>query len=386
MATPSPEFHDQPTVKPPPGGHGTMKLPVPPPPPRGLFGRFRAWARRHHKALWWLHSFYALCLGMMVIFFASKGFDHARVLAATLGGAFLVMVVLFRVFGQGQQQKDRVAEKKHLKISFLGMTYILKNLYQGMLFFVLPFYWKSSSLDSINAWFVFLLGFLALLSTLDLVFDNLLMRYRVVAAIFYAVTLFAAMNLIIPAFFTNVPTIVALLSSTALSVFGFWVLNFPLRTLREKRTWAILGSVAAVAVVAVFIARFAIPPVPLYLQHQAVGLAPIEDPEDWRLELEVTRVHKKRLEDLYAISDVVMPGGEGDTFRHVWRHKKGDVAFISELAATRVPKKGDEHTVRVRSKLPKEEIESADPVGDWVVDIITTDDQIVGRMRFTVIE
>ena len=68
------------------------------------------------------------------------------------------------------------------------MTYVLKNLYQGMLFFVLPFYWKSSSLDSINAWFVFLLAFLALLSTLDLVFDNLLMRYRGVAAVFFALS------------------------------------------------------------------------------------------------------------------------------------------------------------------------------------------------------
>lgn len=372
----TPAFHDQPTVKP-----GTA-APAPPP-PSGFFGRLRAWARRNHKWLWWMHSFYALFLGFMVILFASKGFDHARVLAATLGGAFLVMVILFRVFGSGMAQKTRVAEKKHLKISFLGMTYVLKNLYQGMLFFVLPFYWKSSSLDSINAWFVFLLGFLALLSTLDLVFDNLLMRYRVVAAVFYAVTLFACANLVIPAFFSNVPTLVALLSSTALSVFGFWLLHFPLRTLREKRNWVILGSVASAAVVAVYIARFAIPPVPLYLAHNAVGLAPLDD---GRLELEVTRVHRKRLDDLYAVSDVVMPGGEGDSFRHIWRHKKGDTKFVVEKDADPVHKGTDDHTVRVRSSMPKDELEKSDPVGDWVVDIITTDDQIVGRMRFTVIE
>ena len=370
-----PGFREQPTVKP-----GT---PVPPPAPKGFFGRLKGWAHRNHKWLWWLHSFYALFLGFMVILFAAKGFDHARILAATLGGAFLVMVVLFRVFGTGMQQKAKVEEKKSLKISFLGMTYVLKNLYQGMLFFVLPFYWKSSSLDSINAWFVFLLGFLALLSTLDLVFDNLLMRYRIVAAIFYAVTLFACANLVIPAFFSNVPTIVALLASTALSVFGFWFLHFPLRTLREKRTWTILGGAAVFAMIAVYIARFAIPPVPLYLAHNSVGIAPLED---GRLELEVTRVHRKRLEDLYAVSDVVMPGGEGDSFRHVWRHKKGDLRFVVEKEADLVHKGTDDHTVRVRSKMPKEELEKADPVGDWVVDIITTDDQIVGRMRFTVIE
>ena len=374
--TNDPGFHAQPTVKP--------GSPVPePPPPKGFFGRLKAWAHRNHKWLWWLHSFYALFLGFMVILFAAKGFDHARILAATLGGAFLVMVVLFRVFGTGLQQKVRVGEKRSLKLSFLGMTYVLKNLYQGMLFFVLPFYWKSSSLDSINAWFVFLLGFLALLSTLDLVFDNLLMRYRFVAAIFYAVTLFACANLVIPAFFSNVPTIVALLGSTALSVFGFWLLHFPLRTLREKRTWMILGGAAVFAMVAVYIARFAIPPVPLYLAHNSVGIAPLED---GRLELEVTRVHRKRLEDLYAVSYVVMPGGEGDSFRHVWRHTKGDLRFVVEKDAELVHKGAEDHTVRVRSKMPKDELEKADPVGDWVVDIITTDDQIVGRMRITVIE
>src|SRR5690348_2958574 len=115
-----PGFHDQPTVKP-----GTPPPPDPaaPPPAKGFFGKIKAWAKRHHKALWWLHSAYALTLGIMVILFASKGFDYARALAATLGGAFLVMVILFRVFGQGEQQKQKRDEKKHLKIGFIGMTY-----------------------------------------------------------------------------------------------------------------------------------------------------------------------------------------------------------------------------------------------------------------------
>lgn len=376
-----PGFHEQPTLKP-----GRTETPPAEPEadePKGFVGKLKAWAKRHHKALWWLHSAYALFLGFLVILFAAKGFDYARILAATLGGTFLVMVILFRIFGQGISQKHRREEKRSLTLSFLGMTYVLKNLYQGMLFFVLPFYWKSSSFDSINVWFVFLLGTLAILSTLDLVFDNLLMRYRTVAAIYYAVTLFACANLIIPAFFSNVPTLVALLASTVASVFGFWLLHFPLRTLRERRTWAILTSVSVIAVLAMYFARFAMPPVPLYVAHNAVGLAPLED---GRLELEVTRVHKKRLDDLYAVSDIVMPGGQGDEFRHRWRHKKGDVDFRQEKDATLVHLSDDAHTVRVRSSIPREDLEKADPVGDWVVDIITTDDMIVGRMRFEVIE
>lgn len=353
-----------------------------PPPPKGMWGRIKGWLKRNERLLWWGHSVWAMFLGLMVILFAAKGFDHARILAATLGGAFLVMVVLFRVFGQGAEQKVKVGEKRALRISFLGMTYVLKNLYQGMLFFVLPFYWKSSALDSINAWFVFVLGALAILSTLDLVFDNLLMRYKVMAAIFYAVTLFACMNLVLPAFLSNIPTLVSLLASTALSVFAFWLLHFPLGTLREKRTWITIGSIAVAAMVAMYFARVAMPPVPLYVTHAGVGLGPLPD---GRLEVEVTRIHKSRLGDFYAVSDVVMPGGEGDSFRHVWRHATDSHRHRADLDAPVIHKGGDQ-TVRVRSQLPLDRLSAMDPVGDWVVDIVTTDDQIVGRTRFKVIE
>lgn len=378
----SPDFHNAPTEKrpdfPPTGPGATQQMPVEPP-PRGLFGRFKAFAKRHHALLWMMHSVYALLLGVMVMLFAAKGFEHARILAATLGGAFLMSVVLFRIFGHGREQKERVAAKKYGRIQFFGMTYFLKNMYQGMLFFLLPFYWKSSSLDSINAWFVVLLAVLAFLSTMDLVFDHLLIKYKVLAAIFYAVTLFACANLIIPAFFPNVPTLVALLSSTVLSVLGFWLLHFPLRTFLERQTWITIGAVAVAAVLAVYFARITIPPVPLYVRHGGVG---VEQLDDGRLVYEVVRVHRSRVTNLHAVTDVALPGGQGDDFRHVWRQRDGD--FRAELDARVLPG-GEPGTVRVVSSIPGDRLPS-NPVGEWTVDVVTADDQIVGRTRFTVME
>jgi len=326
-----------------------------------------------------MHSFYALFLGFMVIMFAAKGFDHARILAAVLGGAFLVMVVLFRVFGEGRQQKERVAGKALKKLQFLGMTYVLKNFYQGMLFFLLPFYWQSSSLDSINAWFVFLLGLLAFLSTMDLVFDNLLMRYKPVAAVFFGVTLFACANLVIPAFLRNVPALVALLLSASLSVIGFWLLHYPLRVFKQKGTWITLSLAVAFAVGTVYFGRGALPPVPLYITHAGVGSQPLPD---GRLSLEVTRVHRSLLTDLVAISEIALPGGEGDAFRHVWRHK--GAGFKVSTDATRIGLDA-EGSLRVTSALGRDRLPS-NPVGEWIVDTMTTDDQLVGRVRFLVIE
>jgi len=364
------------TVRPAPPSPGADE---PPRPMRGPFKRVRAFFGRHKMLLWWLHSAYALGLGVMVILFAQKGFEHARMLAATLGAAALVMLVVFRVFGHGAEQKERVDRSRGSKIRFHLITYLLKNLYQPMLFFVLPFYWKSSSLDSINGWFVFLLGLLAFLSTMDVIFDHVLVRHRALAASYYGLTLFACLNLVIPALFPNVPTLATLLTSAFLAVFGFWLLHFPLRTLTERRSWLILGTVAVAFVSLVYVGRRAIPPVPLYVQHAAVGP---ERLPDGRLALEVVSVHTSRLSDLWAVTDVALPGGEGDGFRHLWRFRDGD--FTRELATERSPGAAP-GTVRFTSALPRADL-PAKVAGRWTVDVITTDDQLVGRARFEVIE
>src|SRR5262245_48906968 len=68
--------------------------------------RLRAFLQRHGRKLWWLHSVYALGLGVTVVAFAQKGFDHARWLAVSVGAAWLLVVLFFRLFGSGRQQEQ----------------------------------------------------------------------------------------------------------------------------------------------------------------------------------------------------------------------------------------------------------------------------------------
>jgi hypothetical protein len=113
----------------------------------------------HGRKLWWLHSAYALALGAGVVAFAHKGFEHARWLAVSLGLAWLLVVLLFRLFaGQAAACAASRPSDAKTRVRFYVMTYALKNLYQGMLFFLLPFYWKSTTLDAPNVWFVGLLA------------------------------------------------------------------------------------------------------------------------------------------------------------------------------------------------------------------------------------
>lgn len=112
------------------------------PVPLALRDKARAFLARHGKKLWWLHSAYALCLGTGVVLFAQKGFQQARLLAISAGGAWLLVLLFFRLHGSGKAQASLEGAETKTKLRFYALTYALKNLYQGMLFFLLPFYWK----------------------------------------------------------------------------------------------------------------------------------------------------------------------------------------------------------------------------------------------------
>lgn len=335
--------------------------------------RARRFLKVHGRKLWWIHSLYALGIGTSVVFFAQRGYEHARWLAVTLSAAWLIGLVFFRVFSSrtGQVDQARVTNP----VPFYALTYALKNLYQGMLFFLLPFYFKSTTFLSANGWFVGLLGACAIIATLDILFDQVVFRFRVLASIFHAVTLFGCMNLALPALLPSIRTLTALVIAAALTVIGFFSLRVRAEMIKDARTLVALGGALLVAVPAAYFGRRAIPPVPMYVAHGAVGPMVLDD---GRLGMEVTRLHPAVIEKLLCVTDVVIPGGTGDHLLHVWRKNGVEVWRGADRAWF-----GPHQVVRLRSALrniPK------DLVGPWQVDVETDDGQLVGRTTFVVEE
>ncbi len=339
----------------------------------------RRFLKKHERKLWWVHTSYALALGISVVVFANKGFAHARWLIASLGAVWLLLVLFFRFFGSGaREQRFATAEKKS-RIGFLVMNYVLKNLYQGMLFFMLPFYWKSATVDSPNISFVVLIGLCALLSTLDLVFDNVLMRSKVVASVFYAVTLLGCVNLVIPAIVPDTRTIYSLLIAAAISALAFALIHIPVAALRNRLHAALLAVAVASSVTGVYFARRFIPPVPMHLSAGAVGPAVLPD---GRLAMEVTTLHASVITELLAVTDIVVPGGKGDKLVHVWR-RGGNAVHTTPEETSRV--EGEAGAIRLRSGLKGGSL-PAQLTGKWSVDVVTEDGRLVGRTNFTVTE
>jgi hypothetical protein len=341
--------------------------------------RVGGFLKKHGHKLWWVHSAYALSLGVFVVTFAQKGFHRARFLAISLVLAWFGIFFFFRLYGSGKARSGAQSFNTRDKLRFLVMTYVLKNLYQSMLFFLLPFYYKAMTFDSSNKWFVIFLGLCAILSTVDIVFDHYLMRWRAAATGFYGLTLFASLNLVIPALLPNTRTLWTLLSAAGITVLAFWFFHVPVTALKDHRHKGILaGSVLAGIAVAYF-ARAAIPPVPMHVAHGAVGPSQLAD---GRLAMEVRSLDRSVIRQLLAVTDVVLPGGHGDRLRHVWRHNGVEVSHALE-GTSRVP--GPRGTVRLRSSLAGHDL-PGQLVGPWSVDVETEDGQLVGRVAFTVTE
>jgi len=341
----------------------------------GGMHRARVFLRTHGKKLWWLHSVYALVLGCVVVAFAQKGFEHARWLSVSLGAAWLLVVAIFRLGASRAAQG--VAAPTKAKVRFFVMTYVLKSLYQGMLFFLLPFYWKSGTLGSYNVIFIVLIAVFAVLSTIDLVFDRVLMRWAVVGALFHGLTLFACLNLFIPALLPETRTLYTLLSAAGAAVIGFWTIHLRTSLVRDVRYVLLLVVSLGLGLLGAYGARRAIPPVPMYMSSGAVGPTLLPD---GRLAMEVTSLHAAVLREVIAVTDVVVPGGKGDRLVHVWRHDGVELHRAAE-ETSRV--QGPSGAVRLRSALFAENLPE-DLAGPWTVDVETDDGQLVGRVSFRV--
>jgi hypothetical protein len=339
------------------------------------FAKLRKFFAKHGHLLWWLHSAYALSFGAMVVIYAGKGYDNARWMVALLGLGWLVLVLFFRLFGTGAGQKDKIKDTK-TKVRFYVMTLALKNLYQSMLFFLLPFYYKSATFTSPNRFFVYVLGLLAVLSTVDVVFDQFLMRWKVPASIVYFFILFACLNLVLPAILPNTRTLITLLAAAAIAAVVFFTMHVPTRNLLRPIYALGLMAFIAAAVAAAYFGRRGIPPVPMYIASGAVGPSLLPD---GRLTMHVSQLHESLIQEMHALTDVLIPGGHGNNLHHVWR-REGLAVQQGPVEPSGEPPDG---TIRLRSTLRSFNL-PGDITGQWSIDVLTEDDQLVGRVAFEV--
>jgi hypothetical protein len=206
---------------------------------------------RHARAFWIAHSLWALAQGVAVAVLAEERPDYAAWVFGLLALVWGTTLFLCR--------SELVAQPGSLRIGFA--SYATRVLYQQTLFFLLPFYARSTTPTSPNLAFTLALGALAALACLDLTFDRWLRRSPAFAATFFFAVAYAALQLLLP-LAARVPYAEAQPLALVLALAAALVSLGASRgsSLRARLVGAVPAAVLAAALLA---APLLVPPAPL---------------------------------------------------------------------------------------------------------------------------
>jgi hypothetical protein len=267
------------------------------------------WLHLHQTLLWWLHSVWALAFGVGVMWLGSRNFTYLRVAilhVSFIWATSLVFPWIARAAWLPPVWRPRVQ---------LVINYFNKNFYQQLLFFILPIYALSTTLDSLNVVFLIALGACAILSTLDLIYDRHLAARRLWTAAFFGCTLFGAVAAALPILW-SVPPVAALWVAAAAAGVGIASLLVTERRLEWQRTWFAGGVMIVALALLVEYGRPAIPPAPLRLASAAFGTD--IDRRSLRLAAELEALPADYRGNVYVLTAIYAPLGLHDRVRHVW--------------------------------------------------------------------
>ncbi len=339
-----------------------------------IVGRVKETFAKHHDKLWWAHSIYALALGVGVVILAHRKFHLVKWLLVALVGIWIGLLVFQRFLSAGAEEESRT--KKGVKIAF---NYIMKNLYQQMFFFMIPFYYGATTFGSANMWFLIVITICAFLSTQDIIFDRYIMENKYLASFFYAFCLFASFNIFLP-LLGGVRNIVSLYLSGIFTLVLFSTLHFPAKQLFSRQ-----GALALAISIGLFLTllewgRRTIPPAPIRQVTSTMAVA--RDTRTGKPIGQFYRIHVDDLKNatLYCFTKIETPLKIKEDIVHVWRKLgRRKPWFQKKFKTVHSKSAAGVALVSEVSGFP------ANPVGRWMVEAMTTGGQLIGQTRFLIV-
>ena len=250
-------------------------------------------------------------------------------------------------------------------------------IHQESLFFVLPFFFITTTWNSGQLLFSGLLAGAALISIIDPLYYKWLAPKRWLFLAYHTLALFAVLLTALPIIFKLTTP-----QSYQLALAAAVLLSFPslFAIITVRRWWRgllLVGMTLAIGAGG-WLARTWVPPATLWLTEVAVtsefdnqNRAPGESIK----ELSVAQL---RSQGLFAYTAINAPRGLNERIYHVWRRDGGEVERIAlDIHGGR--KEG------YRAWTHKQNF-PADAVGRWQVQVLTEAGQMIGVLRFKVVE
>ncbi|MNG90964.1 hypothetical protein D3C79_498710 [compost metagenome] len=254
------------------------------------------------------------------------------------------------------------------------LRYATQMIHQESLFFVLPFFFITTTWNSGQLVFTGLLGAAGLISIIDPLYYKWLAPRRWLFLALHTLTLFAAL-------LTALPIILHLTTSQSfkLALVTAMLLSFPsLASSFPIQHWR-RGIMLVVLTLAVgasgWMLRSWVPPATLWMTDVAVSTQ-LENRTPGKSLSEVKASEIRA--GLYAFTAINAPRGLNERIYHVWQFNGKEVDRIAlDIHGGR--KEG------YRAWTHKQNF-PANPVGRWQVRVLTEDGQVIGVLRFRVVD
>ncbi|PYY86272.1 DUF2914 domain-containing protein [Pseudomonas sp. TKO26] len=253
------------------------------------------------------------------------------------------------------------------------LRYATQMIHQESLFFVLPFFFITTSWNSGQLVFTGLLGAAALISITDPLYYKWLAPRRWLFLALHTLTLFAALLTALPLILhlTTAQSFKLALGIAMLLSFPSLASILPIRSLRSALT--VLGITLAIGSTG-WLLRSWVPPATLWLTEDAISTQ-LQDrtPGD---SLEQVSSRQVRSDGLYAYTAINAPRGLDERIYHVWQFNGSEVDRIA--LDIRGGRKEGYRAWSHKQNFP------ANPAGNWQVRVITEDGQVIGVLRFEI--
>jgi len=273
-----------------------------------FFRKHKDFFLKHKDKFWWFHSTYALFFGIGVMWLGKKNFHYIRVA--------IVQIIFIWISSLGVPS---LLTHKHINFKWkhrlrLLINYFNRNFYQQILFFVIPIYYMSTTLDSANVFFILFVAVSAVLSTMDIVYDRYISAKGTIMSLFFAFNLFVCINVMLP-FLWSVRNIYAIRISGLFAFLGFATFCFQLTTLKPAKKTFIIAASALLILLISEVGRPFIPPAPLRIEKTQFGKGIIKKDSQLVSPLQYLPAGNCKI---YVLNTIKAPLGQRETVRHHW--------------------------------------------------------------------
>ncbi|MEO8464393.1 MAG: DUF5924 family protein [Gammaproteobacteria bacterium] len=329
----------------------------------GIAGRIRRLIGSRHRYPWLLPlvSFIGGWIGFAMVK-RGEGFARAIALLALVGWFWLLVEPWIRQW----------IERRRPKMGNFVVNFVSQSLQQELLFFSLPFLIGATQRDLGQIAFTAVVALAALVSTADPIYERVVARRAVRRLLFHAYCSWLSALIVLP-MVLRLPVERALpVSVIAVTAWLLLTLPMSVRSLKHGVTRAIWVAGVVALPFALWELRAQVPPAGLAVTSARITQT-ITDMNPGQAVREIKRTDLER--GVVAFAAIRAPAGLSQDIIFEWYHN----GQFERVSATIHGGNADGYRIFSRKvAFPP------DAAGVWIVDVLTPQEQLLRRLRFSV--